>query len=354
MIWPNAEAMYMKILVTGASGYLGAVIAPSLQAKGQTVIGLDAGFFENNLPTPYTFDFPVHKLDIRNLDPEFLQGYDIIVHLAALSTNPLSDLNHQLTEDINYLATKELAKKAKKSGVKQFIFASTCCVYGTETDDIFNEESPTHPSTVYASTKLKAEESLHQLADNTFKVDILRNATVFGISPSFRSDIVVNSFLLSALLTGKISVFNNGMQWRPLVDIEDVTEVVSRLVQRPSTLSDFEIFNVGFNENNFMVKDIVEPLLSVMPEIEVEYHAGAVKDKYSYRSDFSKLLTVFPDLKQKNGLRRSMIKLKKALEEMLNHHTTAKTVVSTSMFHRHEQIKKLIDSGELTSQMQWV
>jgi nucleoside-diphosphate-sugar epimerase len=344
----------MRILVTGANGYLGAVVAPALQQAGHTVMGVDAGFFNQNFLLPNATSYTVLLQDIRDIDEASLKGFDTVVHFAALSTNPLSDINPQVTEQINHLGTKHLAQTAKQSGVKHFIFASTCCVYGEEMDEIFTEKSSTYPTTVYAITKLKAEEELRNLADKNFKVDILRNATVFGMSPSFRSDIVVNSFVLSALVTGKIHVFNNGTQWRPLVDVEDLTEVILRLLSRPKQLADLEVFNVGFNENNFMVKDIVKPLVSVIPETEVVYEPGLVKDKYSYRSDFSKLQKVFPGLKQKNGLKKAIIKLKKALLQVIEDQSMGKIPVNTTAFQRHEQIKKLMKTKELTSSFEWV
>ena len=219
----------MRVLVTGHHGYIGSVLAPYLAEAGHDVAGLDTGFYRG-------CDFGVDAspvegrlADVRDVTPADLSGFDAIVHLAALSNDPLGDLDPSLTEHINGDGTLRLARAAREAGVRRFVFASSCSMYGASgTDDALNEEAPLRPLTPYAESKVRAEEGLFALAGPDFAPVSMRNATVFGVSPRLRLDIVLNNLAAWAHTTGRIRLLSDGTAWRPLVHVRDVAKVGAR------------------------------------------------------------------------------------------------------------------------------
>lgn len=206
-----------RILVTGSNGYIGAVLTEKLSKKNISVSGIDTGFFNDCYLSKQLRNFPLIKKDIRLIKNSDLKRIDCIIHLAALSNDSLGELKRNLTKEINHNATIQLAKKAKKAGVKRFIFSSSCSVYGISKKTV-TEKSKTHPLTTYAKNKVLSEKELKKLADKNFCVVILRNATVYGYSPQFRDDLVVNNLLSSAIINNEIRVFSDGTPYRPLID----------------------------------------------------------------------------------------------------------------------------------------
>ena len=214
----------MRVLVTGHHGYIGSVAAPMLQEAGHDVTGLDTFFYEGCDLVDDVFAFPTLRMDIRDVTTDVLEGYDGIVHLAALSNDPLGELDEELTREINFRGTVELARKAKEAGVRRFVFASSCSMYGAAaTDELVTEEAPLRPLTAYAESKVRAEEALSELADDDFAPIFMRNATAYGASPRVRLDVVLNNLAAWAFTTGRVLIMSDGTPWRPLVHVRDIT-----------------------------------------------------------------------------------------------------------------------------------
>ena len=285
----------MRILVTGHHGYLGSVMAPMLVDAGHDVVGLDTYFYRG-------CDFghggrPVlaRVEDIRDLDPRGLETFDAVVHLAALSNDPVGDLNPSLTSDINLEATVSLARTAKNAGVGRFVFASSCSMYGAGGgDNLVDEEAPLRPLTPYAETKVRAEERLRDLADGDFAPVFMRNATVFGASPRLRLDVVLNNLVAWAHTTGKIRLLSDGSPWRPLVHVTDVARAVLAVLEAPADDIRNQAYNVGANSENRRIRELAELVQIRLPSCKVEVTEGASPDTRSYRVDFSKFASAFP------------------------------------------------------------
>jgi len=218
----------MKVLITGHDGYIGAVLAPTLRDAGHEVAGLDSFLFEGCALGPEPAGIPALRLDVRDVEVEDLRGFDAVVHLAAISKDPLGHLDPKRTYEINHLATVRLARLAKRAGVERFVFASSCSLYGAASpNDLLTESAPFNPVTPYGRSKVLAERDLSKVADDDFSPVFLRNATVYGYSPRLRLDLVVNDLVASAFTTGRVVIKSDGTPWRPLVHVEDVARQAS-------------------------------------------------------------------------------------------------------------------------------
>ncbi len=304
------------ILVTGDRGYIGAVLVPALIESDYHIIGIDNNYFQNSKTSSFKNKhyFQLVK-DIRRLEKKDLYDIEAIIHLAALSNDPMGELSPKLTNDINYLTTIRLAAIAKEAKVKRFIFSSSCSIYGITEEETVNEKSKTNPLTAYAKSKIKTEKELKRLANDKFTVGILRNSTVYGFSPRFRDDLVVNNLVSSALAYGKIIVLSDGSPWRPLIDVRDLSKIFEEfLLIEPSRING-EIINIGFAENNYRVKDIVKIIKALLPKCETVFAGEHGKDTRSYKVNFAKFRKIFPEFKQTWPLKRSIkdliIQLKK-------------------------------------------
>lgn len=286
----------MKVLVTGHHGYIGSVLAPLLAEAGHDVTGLDTRFYRGCDFGPEVGPIAGVTADVRDVSPADLEGLDAIVHLAALSNDPLGDLDPKLTEDVNCNGTLRLARAAHEAGVRRFVFASSCSMYGASgTDEALDEQAPLRPLTPYAESKVRAEEGLFALAGSEFVPVSMRNATVFGISPRLRLDIVLNNLAAWAHTTGRIRLLSDGTAWRPLVHVRDVAKTTLALLDAPEEQIGGEAYNVGTGAQNYLVRDLAEVLASVTG-CAIEFAAGSSADDRSYRVDFSKLARAFPDL----------------------------------------------------------
>ena len=284
----------MRILVTGHHGYIGSVAAPMLQEAGHDVTGLDTFFYEGCDLVDDGFTFPTLRMDIRDVTTDVLEGYEGIVHLAALSNDPLGELDEELTLEINFRATVELARKAKEAGVRRFVFASSCSMYGAAaTDELVTEEAPLRPLTAYAESKVRAEEALSELADSDFAPIFMRNATAYGASPRVRLDVVLNNLAAWAFTTGKVMIMSDGTPWRPLVHVRDITAAAGAALVAPIALVRNEAFNVGANDENYRVRDLAEIVRETFVGCEIEYAEGRPRSA-SYRADFRKLADTLP------------------------------------------------------------
>jgi nucleoside-diphosphate-sugar epimerase len=278
----------MRVLVTGHQGYLGTIMVPILQAAGHDVVGLDSGFFAECLLGPTPKDPPGIRVDLRDVEATALAGFDAVVHLAALSNDPLGALAPQITYEINHQASVRLARLAKEAGVRRFLYASTCSVYGAGGEGLVTESAPLRPLTPYADSKVRVEDDVAALADESFSPVFLRNATAFGFSPRLRADIVLNSLVGHAVLTGVVRVLSDGTPWRPLVHARDIARAFLLALEAPIAKVHCAAYNVGTEANNLTVAQIAQSVVDVVPGAELLVTGENGSDPRSYRVDFSR------------------------------------------------------------------
>ncbi|MFC5029202.1 NAD-dependent epimerase/dehydratase family protein [Streptomyces sp. DSM 41987] len=285
----------MRVLLTGHQGYLGTVMAPVLSAAGHEVVGLDAGLFADCVLGPPPADPPGHRVDLRDVTADHVAGMDAVIHLAALSNDPLGSLAPDLTYDINHHASVRLARLARDAGVRRFLYASTCSVYGAAGgDDLVAEDAPLRPVTPYAESKVRVEDDLHALADDDFSPVFMRNATAFGFSPRLRADIVLNNLVGHALLSGEVLVLSDGTPWRPLVHAADIARAFAAVLTAPRDAVHDRAFNIGSEVNNVTVAEIAEQVAEAVSGSKVRITGENGADPRSYRVDFSRFRTAIP------------------------------------------------------------
>jgi nucleoside-diphosphate-sugar epimerase len=339
----------MRVLVTGHHGYIGSVLAPYLAEAGHGVTGLDTGFYRG-------CDFGADKglvagriADVRDVTADDLRGFDAIVHLAALSNDPLGDLDPSLTAHINGDGTLRVARAAREAGVRRFVFASSCSMYGASgTDDALNEEAPLRPLTPYAESKVRAEEGLFALAGPDFIPVSMRNATVFGVSPRLRLDIVLNNLAAWAHTTGRIRLLSDGTAWRPLVHVRDVAKAALALLEAPEEQIRGEAFNVGTDEQNYLVRELAAVLADVSG-CQIEIAEGSSADSRSYRVDFSKLAAAFPNLALEWNAERGARELVDAYRDV----GLTSEDFDGNRYIRLRRLLTLLDDGQLDADLRW-
>ena len=274
-------------MVTGHQGYLGTVMVPILQAAGHDVTGLDSGFFADCVLGSVPQDPPGIQADLRDVTSEQLNGFEAVIHLAALSNDPLGALAPQITYDINHHASVRLARLAKEAGVRRFLYASTCSVYGSAGEDLVTESAPLRPLTPYAESKVRVEDDVAAIADESFSPVFLRNATAFGFSPRLRADIVLNNLVGHAVLTGDVRVLSDGTPWRPLVHARDIATAFRVALEAPIGKVHCKAYNVGTELNNLTVAEIAQSVVDVVPGAKLLITGETGSDPRSYRVDFS-------------------------------------------------------------------
>lgn len=283
-----------SILLTGHLGYIGSVMAPFLTNAGYRVVGLDTGYFADCTLVPDRLPIPEIRKDIRDLTADDVRGFDAVIHLAALSNDPIGNLDKRWTEEINHDATVRLAELAREAGTRRFVFSSSCIMYGLSSENVVDEESPLAPQTEYARSKVKSEMALRELAADGFSPTYLRNGTVYGVSPRMRFDTVLNDLVGRAFTTGVITVFSDGKPWRPVIHVEDVARSFTHVLEAPRELVHNEAFNNGADHLNHQVIELAEIAASVVPGCEVEVLGQASADQRTYKADFGKFASTFP------------------------------------------------------------
>ena len=339
----------MKILVTGHEGYVGSVLAPLIRGAGHEVVGLDTGWYEGCDFGPPTPKPPRSRSDIRNVDWQALQGCDAVIHLAAICNDPLGNLNPASTYDINHHASVRLAEAAKRAGVRRWLFASSCSLYGRAGNEMLTEEADFSPMTPYGESKILVERDVRELASNDFSPVFLRNATAYGISPRLRGDIVVNNLVGHAVTTGEIVVESDGTPWRPLVHVEDIGRAFLAAVEAPREAVHNQAFNVGRNDDNLRVSEIVAMVQEAIPECRVRFAEGGGPDTRSYRVDCSKIRRHLPQFAPTWTVRTGIIQLRDAyLKAGMDH-----SAFFSDRYFRVKRISRLQVEGRLDQSLRW-
>lgn len=339
----------MKVLVTGHLGYIGVEAVTVLRAAGHDVVGLDVGFFDKCDFAAPPDQIPELRVDLRDVTPADLKGLDAVVHLAALSNDPLGDLNPNITYDINQHASVRLAKAAKEAGVSRFLFSSSCSLYGAGGDAFLDETAAFNPVTPYGESKILVEQALSSLADDSFTPMYLRNATAYGVSRRLRGDIVVNNLVGHAVTTGKVLLQSDGTPWRPLVHIRDIIAAAVAGLSAPKAVIHNQAFNVGRNGENYRIRDVANLVAEVVPNCQVTFAPGASADTRNYRVDFTKAETKLPGFKPSWTLRAGIEELYKAYARSL----TAEDWAGPKYF-RLKTVKGLQERGLLDYTLRWV
>jgi nucleoside-diphosphate-sugar epimerase len=286
----------MKVLLTGNKGYIGSVMAPILMRAGHEVHGYDSelyrhGHYAPGGPIPLV---PTTRADVRDMTTADLRGFDAVIHLAALSNDPLGNLNPDVTYDINYKGSVHVAETAKKAGVKRFLFASSCSNYGIAGSDMIAEDGELRPVTPYGVSKVMAEREISRLADGDFSPTYLRPATAYGLSPMLRFDIVLNNLVAWAVTEGQIFLKSDGTPWRPIVHVQDISKAFLATLEAPREKVHNEAFNVGKTDHNYQVRDIAGIVAEIVPDCVLGYAEDAGPDPRSYRVSFDKIARVLP------------------------------------------------------------
>jgi nucleoside-diphosphate-sugar epimerase len=333
----------MRIVVTGSEGYLGGQLGPTLQRRGHEVIGVDSGLFADCLATdPPRITTLRH--DIREVPREVFEGVEAVVHLAALSNDPIGNLDARWTREINVDATVRTAELAKQAGVRRFVFASSCIMYGAADGALADETTRLDPRTEYARSKVLGEEALTALADDRFSPVFLRNGTVYGASPRLRLDTVFNDFVFSAVTTGRIVVRGGGREWRPVVDIRDVASAFAAAVEAPADRVHNEAFNTGAEHLNHRIGELAEIAASVVPGATVEVLGDPGADQRSYQAVFDKFGAVFPDVRFRDVVLGGQ-DLAGALRDI--------NIAERDRFVRLSRLRQLLDSGDIDRSLRW-
>jgi len=300
--------MNKKIIVTGCNGFIGPLLINLLLEKGYEVLGIDINYFDEscNFYAPDYKNITVLKKDMRNIEAKDLEGAYAICHLAALSNDPMGELDEQLTFDINHLASVRIAKLAKEVGVKKFIYSSSCSSYGVAGDEAIDETAALNPVTAYAKSKVFSERDIMPLGDENFCVTFLRNATAYGISPKLRVDLVVNNLVGWAVTQKKIKIMSDGSPWRPLVHAQDIGRAFVAMVEADASIINKQAYNVGANSENYRVREVAALVKEVMPDCEVVITGEHGGDSRTYRVNFDKIYRDVPGFQPKWTLKEGI------------------------------------------------
>jgi nucleoside-diphosphate-sugar epimerase len=317
--------------------------------RGFEVFGLDSDLFSACTFGDGMPDVPELRKDVRDIGPGDLEGIDVIIHLAALSNDPLGNLNPDLTYEINHKASVRLAAIAKETGVRRFIFSSSCSNYGSAGNDLVNEEYPLNPVTPYGKSKVLVERDVAKLADDTFTPVFLRNATAYGVSPRLRFDLVLNNLVAWAMTSGLIYLKSDGSPWRPLVHIEDISRAFIAAIDAPREVVHNQAFNIGQNHENYRIRELAEIVRDTVPGCSIAFAPDAGPDKRCYRADFSKVGKALPSFKPKWDARKGASQLYEAFQSV----GIKLEDFEGPRYKRIDHVQQLIDQGILDRDLRW-
>ena len=340
----------MKVLVTGHNGYIGAVLVPMLVEAKHEVTGWDTDFFAGCDFNSGLADVAAIRKDLRDVTVADLKGFNAIIHLAALSNDPVSDLNPECTYEINHRASVRLAQRAKAAGVPRFLFSSSCSLYGLSAGtDFLTESASFNPVTPYGESKVLVERDVSRLADDNFSPTYLRNSTAYGVSPRLRADLVVNNLVGFAYTTGEVLIASDGTPWRPLVHVEDICRAFLTVLHARRELVHNQAFNVGQSKENYQIRDVASMVQEIVPGSRVKYAEGGGPDLRCYRVNCDKIARTVPEFRPQWTVRRGIEQLYVAYKE---HALTVEEFTGTR-YIRIKHLSNLLATDRLDSNLRW-
>ncbi len=343
----------MRVMITGHSGYIGPVMTRLFHRAGHQVVGFDTGYFRDLMEDAADEYIPDTEIrgDIRDIDQGAFRGIEAVVHLAALSNDPIGDIVATKTEDINAGGTARAGAMAKKAGVRRFVMASSCSLYGKAADSLspLDETARLAPASAYARSKVAGEAALTELADGKFEPILLRNATAYGVSPRMRLDLVLGNLMAYGYATGVIRVLSDGTPWRPMVHIEDISRAALAAVEAPIGSLAHRVFNVGGRDGNYTVRQIAEVAAKVLPDCRIEISAEAGNDPRSYRVDFTRVLNELPGFNPQWTLERGAVEL----YDWMRRHDADLSRLLGENYIRLRRIQALREGNRIDADFRW-
>jgi nucleoside-diphosphate-sugar epimerase len=339
----------MRILVTGDKGYIGAVLVPMLHARGHQVVGLDSTLYQGCTIGPAPAPSPAMQMDIRDVSPDDLVGFDAVCHLAAISNDPVGDLNPETTYAINYRASVALAWAARAAGVQRFVFSSSCSLYGAAGNAPLDESAAFNPVTPYGESKILAEQEISALIRTDFAPVFLRNATAYGFSSSLRGDLVVNNLVGYALTTGEVFLKSDGTPWRPLVHIEDISRAFCAALEAPADVVSGQAYNIGLTSENYRIREVAEIVERAVPNSRIAFAEAAGPDKRNYRVSCDRAARELPGFHPQWTVERGVMELYEAYRA----YGLSLEDLTGPRLQRIARVKELQSAGQLGDDLRW-